>query len=175
MFEWGGDSVIGWRWESVDTVPEVRAAQLITSGDSTTITGAMSSFPLGEWSEPAQCWNDPTRTSLRHEDAPIEGCVCGYRICRNIETARAYMFYGNKPFYDTNMAALVLVRVEGTKAIANDFTRNLTPWNCVSANRIRPLWPAYVTHEPTAELIREHYNTDDVRCIESWSELMARV
>jgi hypothetical protein len=40
----------------------------------------------------------------------------------------------------------------------------------VSANQIRPVWPAYVVDENAAQLLRAHYGTGDIHVVENWAE-----
>jgi hypothetical protein len=40
--------------------------------------------------------------------------------------------------------------------------------NCVSAARIAPAWSAFVIDENAARMLRDHYGTDNVYCLDDW-------
>lgn len=175
MLDWPTKTVVGWRWESIDTaVPAERFATFVTEGDRATLGSAMPSFPDGQWSEPARCWwTDVTRQNSRHTntEAPVEDCVCGYRVCRTLQTACRYMFPYGRLAYHTNPLGLVLVRVQTQgKLVTNDYDANLGPWNCVSAAQIRPVWPAFTVDEKACQRLREHYGTNEIHYLPDWTE-----
>jgi hypothetical protein len=170
--------MIGWRWESVDTRRGTLAAYL-TLGDATTLGPSMGSFPDGGWSAPARCWIEPMRRpeERRHpgEDAPSAKCTCGYRVFVDLKTAVDYMFTAGQLSHQTNLHGLVLVGVETKgKTVGNDGSRNLDGYNCVSAQQIRPAWPAFVVDERAGVMLRDHYGRDDIHVVPTFGEALNR-
>lgn len=125
--DWGADvdSVTGWRW---DTMILLRA---------------------NSWSAPATCrwpeWKHPGR------DAPVPGCTCGYRVCKDVEDAWQYLFPARCPRDRSRLLGQrprALIRVTTRGALAYN-EHSMGPRNCLClcAAQIKPAWPDFVVDE----------------------------
>jgi hypothetical protein len=160
---------IGWRWESIDTVPSPGQPTFMTSGDHTTLGPSMASFPQpGEWSDRARC-----HVAVLHADrkAPAPNCSCGYRVVATVELALHYLFNRDRIRHTTNQAALVLVQVEADgPVVADGFSPPLNRWQCVNARAVRPVWPAFVINPDARRLLAQHYRTNEIYLLENWRQ-----
>jgi hypothetical protein len=163
---------VGWRWESIDTVPNPGQPAFMTSGDQTTLGPSMKSFPQpGEWSDRARC-----HVAVLHADqkAPAPNCSCGYRVVATVELALHYLFRGEQLRHQTNQAGLVLVRVEAdAPVVADGFSAPLNRWLCVNVRRVRPVWPAFVINPGARRLLAAHYRSEEIFLLENWRQAPA--
>jgi hypothetical protein len=163
---------VGWRWESIDTVKTPGEPAFMTCGDHTTLGPAMTTFPQpGQYSVRAGC-----RVAELHPDkaSPVEGCSCGYRMVATVDLALHYMFRVETLRHQTNLAGLVLVRVEADgPVVADSFSPPLNSWQCVNARQVRPVWPAFVTDPAARQLLSMNYHTSEIYLLEKWRQAPA--
>lgn len=187
--------MIGWRWETTDlrdgrSTPILEAGRSspimaalrhlgslhlpeterpATPVPTPRIPGnRMGSFPEGGWSERAHCLfypDAPHPAPHERERAPVADCMCGYRVCTDIQTCIDYLKRDNDHFD----MVLVRVRTRG-KVVANDRTRNLSNSNCRSVRYIAPAWPAFVTSAGQAAALRATYQREDIHVVERFGD-----